>query len=193
MNKTAEIPPEVLKNLNESLFMLGGNTDSEKGYYMFGAKVGYELAASQSQAGWVRAWHSVKEFGYPPKNKGVLVFIPEEDFHITSGMWDLDNKWVLLDEYRVPDCEVTHWMEMPGYPEGQEYPTLPPEMVAELKKIAKKELPKFRIETPSHTEAGIESLKKEIKDYCAGVEYVPAQDIINIVDGGLNPFPVLNL
>jgi hypothetical protein len=47
----------------------------------------------------------------------VLVFIPKEDFHITSGMWDVSNKWVLLDEYRVPDCEVTHWMQLPDIPE----------------------------------------------------------------------------
>jgi hypothetical protein len=53
----------------------------------------------------------------PPYNKGVLVFIPEEDYHITSGMWDIDNKWVLLDEYRVPECEVTHWMKIPEVPE----------------------------------------------------------------------------
>lgn len=53
---------------------------------------------------------------YPPKNLGVLVFIPDEDNHITAGMWDVDNKWVLLDEYRVPECKVTHWMPMPTKP-----------------------------------------------------------------------------
>lgn len=62
--------------------------------------------------GWVR----VEDDGYPEKNKGVLVFIPDEDYHITSGMWDIDNKWVLLDEYRVPECEVTHWMKLPEVP-----------------------------------------------------------------------------
>lgn len=60
---------------------------------------------------WIKA---DKKPGY---NIGVLVFIPDEDFHITAGMWDISNKWVLLDEYRVPDCEVTHWMEMPDIPE----------------------------------------------------------------------------
>lgn len=54
----------------------------------------------------------------PPYNLGVLVFIPEEDFHITSGMWDISNKWVLLDEYRKPsdDAPVTHWMHLPEIP-----------------------------------------------------------------------------
>lgn len=61
-------------------------------------------------------WIPVEE-KMPPHNKGVLVFIPDEDFHITSGMWDIDNKWVLLDEYRVPECQVTHWMELPEIPE----------------------------------------------------------------------------
>jgi hypothetical protein len=61
-------------------------------------------------------WKSVKEHGYPEHNVGLLVFIPEEDFHITSGMWDVSNKWVLLDEYRVPDCEVTHYKVLPDIP-----------------------------------------------------------------------------
>jgi hypothetical protein len=65
----------------------------------------------------VEQWVSVKEKGYPEHNVGVLVFIPEEDFHITSGMWDVSRKWVLLDEYRVPDCEVTHWMPLVDIPE----------------------------------------------------------------------------
>lgn len=53
---------------------------------------------------------------YPPKNLGVLVFIPDEDNHITAGMWDVDNKWVLLDEYRVPECKITHWRHLPKKP-----------------------------------------------------------------------------
>lgn len=59
-------------------------------------------------------WKSAKQ--KPEYNLGVLVFIPEEDSHITSGMWDISNKWVLLDEYRVPTCEVTHWAYMPEPP-----------------------------------------------------------------------------
>lgn len=55
----------------------------------------------------------------PEYNIGVLVFIPEEDNHITSGMWDISKKWVLLDEYREPTCEVTHWMKMPPEPNTQ--------------------------------------------------------------------------
>lgn len=61
-------------------------------------------------------WNKVSEDSYPPFNKGVLVFIPDEDYHITSGMWDISKKWVLLDEYRKLDCEVTHWMECPDVP-----------------------------------------------------------------------------
>lgn len=62
-----------------------------------------------------RKWWDAKRHK-PPHNKGVLVFIPDEDNHITSGMWDISNKWVLLDEYRKPECEVTHWMEIPDKP-----------------------------------------------------------------------------
>lgn len=53
----------------------------------------------------------------PEYNVGVLVFIPDEDYHVTSGMWDISNKWVLLDEYRNPECSVTHWMKLPDIPE----------------------------------------------------------------------------
>lgn len=53
---------------------------------------------------------------YPPHNLGVLVFIPEEDSHITAGMWDISKKWVLLDEYREPENEVTHWRILPEPP-----------------------------------------------------------------------------
>lgn len=76
----------------------------------------------------------------PEYNVGVLVFIPGEDNHITSGMWDIENKWVLLDEYRVPECEVTHWMELPGLPDGVDKNELPDEIVKALKRIARDEL-----------------------------------------------------
>jgi len=56
-------------------------------------------------------WVDVSE-RLPGYNIGVLVFIPGEDNHVTSGMWDISKKWVLLDEYRVPDQEVTHWMPL---------------------------------------------------------------------------------
>lgn len=62
--------------------------------------------------GWISA--EIK----PPMNWGVLVYIPEEDSHITSGMWDVSKKWVLLDEYRVPESEVTHWTILPDAPES---------------------------------------------------------------------------
>lgn len=58
----------------------------------------------------------------PEYNISVLVYIPEEDDHITTGMWDISNKWVLLDEYRVPLSEVTYWMPMPvSKPTDQSY------------------------------------------------------------------------
>lgn len=58
---------------------------------------------------------------HPTYNVGVLVFIPEEDNHITTGMWDISKKWVLLDEYRVPKSEVTYWCEMPSRPKDTAY------------------------------------------------------------------------
>jgi len=63
----------------------------------------------------VITWNDVKK-GMPEFNKGVLVFIPEEDNHITSGMWDISENWVLLDEYRTPESEVTHWAYLPEPP-----------------------------------------------------------------------------
>lgn len=62
------------------------------------------------------SWKSVEKDGYPEYNLGVLVFIPEEDNHKTAGMWDIDNKWVLLDEYRVPESKITHWTYLPENP-----------------------------------------------------------------------------
>jgi hypothetical protein len=60
----------------------------------------------------------------PEYNVSVMVFIPEEDNHITSGMWDISNKWVLLDEYRVPLSEVTYWAEMLPEPDDKTYKPL---------------------------------------------------------------------
>ena len=60
-------------------------------------------------------WHDAEK-ELPEKNVGVLVFIPEEDNHITAGMYDISEKWVLLDEYREPTVPVTHWMRMPPEP-----------------------------------------------------------------------------
>lgn len=78
----------------------------------------------------------------PEHNVGVLVFIPGEDNHITSGMWDISNQWVLLDEYRTPEEEVTHWMLLPAFPEGYPHNEVPDEIAQEIKKIAKEELSK---------------------------------------------------
>ena len=68
-------------------------------------------ALSQSE------WVSVED-RLPKNNVGVLVFIPIEDNHITSGMYDYDNKWVLLDDYRLieDDKQITHWMPLPQQP-----------------------------------------------------------------------------
>lgn len=52
----------------------------------------------------------------PQENLGVLVYIPDEDHHITSGMWDISQKWVLLDDYREPNSKVTHWRILPEKP-----------------------------------------------------------------------------
>lgn len=41
--------------------------------------------------------------------------------HCTTGMWDVSQKWVLLDEYRVPKSEVTYWAEMVELPEDENY------------------------------------------------------------------------
>lgn len=65
---------------------------------------------------WIKASEQL-----PPENVGVLVFIPEEDNHCTTGMWDVSKKWVLLDEYRVPKSQVTYWAEMVELPEDQSY------------------------------------------------------------------------
>lgn len=94
------------------------------------------LRHQQPQPGprWVKA--SIK----PEHNVGVLVFIPGEDNHITSGMWDIDNKWVLLDEYRISEEEVTHWMPLPSFPEGYPANELPDEIGAMIKEIAREEL-----------------------------------------------------
>lgn len=64
--------------------------------------------------GWVHV-----DTDMPITNVGVLVFLPGEDDHITSGMWDIDEKWVLLDEYRNPDVPVTHWRPMPDKPKNK--------------------------------------------------------------------------
>jgi hypothetical protein len=65
-------------------------------------------------------WISSKE-RLPDFNRSVLVFIPEEDNHITVGMWDVSLKWVLLDEYRIPKSEVTYWTECPPEPVDKSY------------------------------------------------------------------------
>jgi hypothetical protein len=57
----------------------------------------------------------------PDYNVAVLVFIPQEDNHITVGMYDISNKWVLLDEYRLPDSQVTYWAPMIAEPDDKTY------------------------------------------------------------------------
>jgi hypothetical protein len=81
----------------------------------------HNLFASQfsSSKKWIRSSDQL-----PEENVSVLVFIPEEDNHITVGMWDVSKKWVLLDEYRVPLSEVTYWSEMIEEPEDKTYSPL---------------------------------------------------------------------
>lgn len=69
-------------------------------------------------------WISVKD-KMPEFNVSVLVFIPEEDNHITTGMWDVSKKWVLLDEYRVPKSSITYWRAMVDMPEDKSYTKSP--------------------------------------------------------------------
>lgn len=77
-------------------------------------------------------WISSKDHK-PEYNVSVLVFIPAEDNHCTVGMWDISNKWVLLDEYRVPKSEVTYWREMVELPEDKSYdPNHPSEQSDEM-------------------------------------------------------------
>ena len=54
--------------------------------------------------GWIKASDQK-----PPENVSVFVFIPEEDNHVTVGMWDVSKAWVLLDDYRIPRSQVTYW------------------------------------------------------------------------------------
>lgn len=65
---------------------------------------------------WTKSSDELPEF-----NVGVFVYIPEEDNHITSGMWDISKKWVLLDEYRIPKSEVTYWRPMFEKPKDGTY------------------------------------------------------------------------
>ena len=62
---------------------------------------------------------NVSDYGcmnLPEHNLGVLIFIENEDIS-TTGMWDIDNKWCTIDEYRVIEFEqVTHWMPLPENP-----------------------------------------------------------------------------
>jgi hypothetical protein len=58
---------------------------------------------------------------FPDECVGVLVLIPEEDHHVTTGMWDISKKWVLLDDYREPTSQVTHWRKMVAVPNDVEF------------------------------------------------------------------------
>ncbi len=88
------------------------------GYFSYTASLSEaknELSAFLAGAQFAQQWISVED-RMPEPLTGVIVFIPEEDFHITSGMWDISQKWVLLDEYRTPECKVTYWMPEPDIP-----------------------------------------------------------------------------
>lgn len=87
------------------------------------------------------SWKKASEI-LPVENVSVFVFIPEEDNHVTTGMWDKSKKWVLLDDYRVPTAQVTYWHPMIELPMDREYePTFneenegsPKELIRSLQK-----------------------------------------------------------
>lgn len=81
----------------EAAIVICARYKHEAGYWLGGE---YDIKRWKIIDDWVPV--SIK----PVHNVGVLVFIPDEDDHITSGMWDVSNKWVLLDEYRTPECEL---------------------------------------------------------------------------------------
>lgn len=89
------------------------NSSGDEGNYWRIAKddflAGQQWQSEQDNQAWIKSSDRL-----PTYNKGVLVFIPEEDNHITAGMYDVSNKWVLLDEYRQPQSQVTYWREMPS-------------------------------------------------------------------------------
>lgn len=39
--------PDILKKINDTMFMKGGNTESEKDFYLMGAKTGASLTRSE--------------------------------------------------------------------------------------------------------------------------------------------------
>ena len=47
----SEIPEEVKQQINQSLFMNGGNSESEKNYYQLGAEYGYSLKCAEKDDG----------------------------------------------------------------------------------------------------------------------------------------------
>jgi len=135
----------------------------------------YQDELKAQSAVWVKAETK------PEHNVGVLVFIPGEDNHITSGMWDVSNEWVLLDEYRTPEEDVTHWMPLPDLPEGYSRNELPEEWIRQLKQIARKELG-MPVEQPEiDWKARHDELKAQL-DRLAG----KATDFANVAEWGIN-------
>lgn len=110
------IAAEALSSYRTALQGLSGKEIGHYEYDKENEDFKIVVKGEEQEKGWIK----VEEGSYPPHNIGVLVLIPEEDYHVTSGMWDIDNKWVLLDEYRVPECEVTHWMHAPNLPDKYE-------------------------------------------------------------------------
>lgn len=86
----------------------------------YARKISEQLEAAktliQLKGGWIKSSDRLPEY-----NISVLVYIPEEDHHITTGMWDVSKKWVLLDEYRIPKSEVTYWRPMVEKPLDDSY------------------------------------------------------------------------
>jgi hypothetical protein len=122
----------------------------------------------------------------PEHNVSVLVFIPEEDEHITTGMWDISNKWVLLDEYRVPTAQVTYWRPMVEKPSDKKYtPTFNHNENDTTDKIIRniqKENQSLRSELQKQKElnaelvAGLSKLTQRIRLMMINMGYNPEQD-----------------
>ncbi len=103
--------PKIRKNMIPPKPNMGKYSRNDSGYALIRV---LEKQVAQLKRKIVDWEESEKEM--PEHNKSCLVFIPEEDNHITAGMWDISEKWILLDDYREPKSIVTHWAYMPDGP-----------------------------------------------------------------------------
>jgi len=86
----------------------------------------YQDADSETHDYWVvkkcDGWYCART-SKPKHNVGVFILIPAEDNHITSGMYDISEDWVILDDYRVSSHEVRAWRYLPELPSDKEFLT----------------------------------------------------------------------